>query len=144
MEGTHHAIFSLFPSMLCSSLEWFILCPSKRRSSANALHCTQSLLFIPQPINPIHFFGICHTLGRSNEHISTLNAKHELIDQSLWMFLVVAGWVFFLYYVFPGGNTLFISHFSNTILLVWFGIYLMCYTLMNFHYPCPFQVINNA
>lgn len=50
---------SLFPSMLCSSLEWFIPCPSKGRAFARALHRTLSVFLIPQPINSIGKLVFC-------------------------------------------------------------------------------------
>ncbi len=50
---------SLFPSMLCASLEWFIPCPSKGRAFARALHRTLSLFLIPQPINFIGKLFFC-------------------------------------------------------------------------------------
>lgn len=51
---------SLFPSVLCFSLEWFIPCLSKGRAFARSLHCTLSLFPIPQPINYIgKLFSFC-------------------------------------------------------------------------------------
>lgn len=63
---------SLFPSMLCSSLEWFILCPSKERSFAKALHRTLFSFFIPQPINSIGQLLFCQFFGQAAENIWTL------------------------------------------------------------------------